>query len=141
MTDPLDHRAEAARLLAAVAPVAKGGASLWDLQVLAAKAQTHALLYVGDQVAALRASQQVRRAYDWGPEPAWTPNDVVRHCVRGEREYFALLQRPDPNAEGWWHATVLKVERAAEPTVIVGQGVRLLEGGENNQVMRFPSRG
>ena len=127
---------ECLRSLPALAPTS---------EVLAA-AQVQALLHVGDALVAVAGAlagpsevELTRR--QWGPEPAWTANDVVRHCVRGQREYMALLQSPDEDAPGWWHATVLRVERESEASVIVGQGVRLLEGGENNQVMRFPARG
>lgn len=127
----MDHRAEAERLLEQVAPLGKE-VSLWDLQVLVAKAQAHATLYLGDVQ---------RQGTGWVPAPAgppWTVHDVVRHRSP-DHHYYALLVRRDGAQEGWWQATVLKVDcEGGEPSTLVGQGVRLLEGSENNSVMQFP---
>lgn len=85
---------------------------------------------------------------DQAGDPPWNVHDLVRHRSgvgqhnggHSQAEYVAMLQSRDSDDPGWWKATVLRVVNPPAHTAppIVGQGIRLREGGLYNRVARFP---
>lgn len=127
--DDYDPRRSLHRVLESAETIRQDGklthaSAAWATQA----ANVHAMVYIGDQVGRLSQALQQQVHGPW-PSP-WATDELVWHAPEEGAHALVMLDRPDPEAPGWWFGHVLYARGTLTgPGAVLGAGevVRLDE--------------